>query len=374
MFEHADFSRPMPNMLSAVHDKLHDHAKTFVSSLAETLISLDSQKKETPIPFSAFTIKRPFGLFKFCLVEILTDLIICAPDILDKLPQQIWRVLGSWFVEYCHNNLYHSLFYKIIQIIVRENHVESLQGLLKQYRFLTKMIEHYKSNDPTDSRGFILLIANTLRLGADLQPPSGWLRHYLLSHDPWKQFLPILRHDTELQLKRYNDITTDMIEDDEEGFDEDLDIDLGSAYAKSLGFEEEAPEEDLTPKRKKKKSKRSKKKKSGEEGGSDSSDSDNENDKETPTENHKNENEEGSPIPPPKHVVSAKEEKIMEEVKRDEVTDPSLSQESWWADLKGALDEEKEKKSGPSENIDWWASLKDELSNIEEKKVNDSLQ
>jgi len=230
------------------------------------------------------------------------------------------------------------------------------------------MIEHYKSNDPTDSRGFILLIANTLRLGADLQPPSGWLRHYLLSHDPWKQFLPILRHDTELQLKRYNDITTDMIEDDEEGFDEDLDIDLGSAYAKSLGFEEEAPEEDLTPKRKKKKSKRSKKKKSGEEGGSDSSDSDNENDKETPTENHKNENEEGSPIPPPKHVVSAKEEKIMEEVKRDEVTDPSLSQESWWADLKGALDEEKEKKSGPSENIDWWASLKDELSNIEEKK------
>jgi hypothetical protein len=45
----------------------------------------------------------------------------------------------------------------------------------------------------TDARGFILLIANTLRLGADLQPPSGWLRHYLLSHDPWKQFLPILK-------------------------------------------------------------------------------------------------------------------------------------------------------------------------------------
>jgi len=346
MFEHADYTKPMPNMLSAVHDKLHDHAKAFIVPLSEALINLDLQKKESSIPFSSFTVKRPFGLYRFCLVEILTDLIICTPEILDKVPQQLWRVLGTWFVEYCHNNLYHSLFYKIIQIIVRENHIESQQALLKQYRFLTKMIEHYKSNEPTDARGFILLIANTFRLGSDLQPPSGWLRHYLLSHDPWKTFLPILRHDTEMQLKRYNDITSDMIEEEEEGFDEDLDIDLGSAYARSLGFEEEAPEEEIhtPPKKKKKKTKKSKKKKPDE--GSDS-DSENENDKETTTENHITQNEEGvvaNVTNPPRHERSEKEEKIMAEVKQDEVTDPSLSRESWWADLKGELEVEDEKK------------------------------
>lgn len=374
MFEHADYTRPMPNMLSAVHDKLHDHAKAFVVPLVEVLINLDAQKKENAIPFSAFTVKRPFGLYRFCLVEILTDLIICAPEILDKLPQQIWRVLGSWFVEYCHNNLYHSLFYKIIQIIVRENHVESQQALLKQYRFLTRVIEHYRSNDPTDARGFILLIANTLRLGSDLQLPSGWLRHYLLSHDPWKQFLPILRHDTEMQLKRYNDITSDMIDGEEEGFDEDLEIDLGSAYARSLGFEEEAPGESPSPTRKRKPKKKKSKKKKTEEGGVDSdSDSDNEDEDENSTiENHVTEEgtnpQQQQPIPP-KHTVSAKEEKIMEEVKQDEVTDPSLSKESWWADLKGELEEQDKSKreSSGSDNIDWWADLKDELSAIEEK-------
>jgi hypothetical protein len=45
MFEHADYARPMPNMLSAVHDKLHEHAKPYVVALSEALISLDSQKK-----------------------------------------------------------------------------------------------------------------------------------------------------------------------------------------------------------------------------------------------------------------------------------------------------------------------------------------
>jgi hypothetical protein len=69
-------------------------------------------------------------------------------------------------------------------------------------------------------------------------------------------------------------------------------------------------------------------------------------------------------------LVTSKEEKIMEEVKADEVTDPSLSQESWWADLKGELEEvdKSKRESSGSENINWWADLKNELSDLEEKK------
>jgi hypothetical protein len=69
-------------------------------------------------------------------------------------------------------------------------------------------------------------------------------------------------------------------------------------------------------------------------------------------------------------LVTPKEEKIMEEVKADEVTDPSLSQEAWWADLKGELEEvdKSKRESSGSENINWWADLKNELSDLEEKK------
>eukprot|EP01118_Nematostelium_gracile_P013660 TRINITY_DN5190_c0_g1_i1.p1 TRINITY_DN5190_c0_g1~~TRINITY_DN5190_c0_g1_i1.p1 ORF type:complete len:642 (+),score=169.38 TRINITY_DN5190_c0_g1_i1:118-2043(+) len=319
MFEHADFARPIPNMLSAIHDKLHDHSKVFVAPLCEALIYIDGKKKENSIPFSAFVVKRAFGTYRFNLVEILTDLIICNPEVLNNVPQAVWRVLGAWFVEYSHNNLYHSLFYKMIQIMVRENHLESQQALLKQYKFLSRIIEHYRAPEQTDARGFILLIANTLRLGADLQNSTGWLKHYLASHDPWKSFLPILRHDTEMQLKRYNDITSDMIdEDDEEGGDEDLDIDLGSNYARSLGFEDEIPEaevESTTPKKKKKKTKKNKKKKEPES--------------KTPDQSANQ----------PNHTPT-KSELIEKETNDDEITDPSLSKEEWWQDLKGEFSEE----------------------------------
>lgn len=351
IFEHSEFARPMPNMLSAVHDKLHEHAKAHVPDLCNVLIHIDGQKREKSIPFSSFTIKRAFGLYRYNLTEILTDLIICAPEVLDKVPQQTWRVLGAWFIEYCYNNLYHSLFYKIIQIIVRENHVESQKQLLNRYKFLSRIIEHYKAPDQTAARGFILLIANTLRLGADLQPSSGWLKHYLLSHDPWKQWLPTLRHDTQMQLKRYADITADMMDEEEDTFDEDLDIDLGSAYARSLGFEEELPEEEaspLTPKSKKKKKKNKKKK-----------NPDSPADQTKKELHHKN----VEVAVPTTHLSPTKVEE------EDDHSDPSLSKESWWAELKSEFSEEDEKKKelAGEEAGDWWQDLKQELQDIETK-------
>lgn len=348
IFEQSEFARPMPNMLSAIHDKLHEHAKNHVADLCNALIFMDGQKKENIVPFSAFTIKRSFGLYKYNLTEVLTDLIICVPEVLDKVPQPMWRVFGAWFIEYCYNNLYHSLFYKVVQIIIRENHLESQKNLLNKYKFLSRMIEHYKSPEQTGARGFILLIANTLRLGADLQPSSGWLRHYLNSHDPWKQWLPQLRHDTQMQLKRYADITADMLDEEEGGFDEDLDIDLGSAYARSLGFEEELPEEEAlpsTPKGKKKK-KRSKKKKN----------------LNSPQLDQKKESHHKNVEIPMTHVSLTKVEE------EDNNSDPSLSQESWWAELKQEFSEDKKKKKETEgEETDWWANLKQELQELENK-------
>jgi hypothetical protein len=45
MYEQADFTKPLPNMLSAVHDKLHDFAKTHVPAICNILNNLDASKK-----------------------------------------------------------------------------------------------------------------------------------------------------------------------------------------------------------------------------------------------------------------------------------------------------------------------------------------
>jgi len=137
MFEQADFSKPLPNMLSAVHDKLHEFAKTHATALSNVLINMEASKNEEPtLELQSYALKRPFGIYRFTLTEILSDLLVTCPDILDKLPSAIWSVLSSLFLEYRFNNLYQFNFWRIFQTVVRENHVESLKSLLGKYNFL----------------------------------------------------------------------------------------------------------------------------------------------------------------------------------------------------------------------------------------------
>jgi len=262
LFDQAsDFTKPLPNMLSSIHDKLHDYSKVYITDLCNVFIEMDDKKgNETALSFSSYSVKRPMGLYKFNLVEILCDIIVSVPSYtLDKIPGPLWRILSNWFLEYKHNNLYHVQFYKVIQVIIHHKHIPSQQNLFK-YKFLSKVIEHYRSTELSDCRGFIILICNTIRLAADLQQPNEYLRHYLISHDLWKQFLPILKNDTLIQLKRYSEGSGVMLEEEEE---EEEGADLGSSYALSLGFDAEPPpvifpEDSVSKKKKKKKPKKKK--------------------------------------------------------------------------------------------------------------------
>lgn len=42
MFDQSDL-RPLPNMLSAIHDKIHEFAKPHVGKLGDLLISIDAK-------------------------------------------------------------------------------------------------------------------------------------------------------------------------------------------------------------------------------------------------------------------------------------------------------------------------------------------
>jgi len=343
MYEQADFSRPLPNMLSAIHDKLHQYAKCFVPDLCNLLIEIEGKKWENPVlSLPSFSVRRPLGLYTFSLLEILSDLIATTPDVLINVPPQTWRVLLSWFIEFSHNNLYHGLFYRIFWTLIRFNQPETLKVLLVKYKFLSRILEHYKSTDSSSSRGYILQMCNVLRLAADLQPSGLILRQYLASHDQWKQLLPIIRIDTLLQIKKYSDISSS--EEDVEGEG----IDLGSPYALSLGFEE-MPPTILTPtsspnSKNRKKNKKKKKKKASNIVGV--------NGIEKKFEQVFSGNEANEP------VTSTDQQQQQEQQEQQE----QQQQLDWWKTLK----EDFAKKEPKSEldSSSWWKDLKEELNQL----------
>jgi len=355
-----DFSKPLPNMLTAIHDKLHEFAKGHVALLCNIIIQNDAPiKDEKGIELQSYTIKRPFGFYRLMLTDILSDLIVCTPDVLEKVPTQTWKVLCSWFLEYRFNNLYHFHFWKIYQTVIKENHVESQKNILLKQKFLAKMIEHYKSNEPSGVRGFIIVMCNTLRFAADIQLPSAFLRNYINSLDLWKNFLPQLRADTQLQQKRYDDLIymPEMGEEDED----EAGIDLGSSYARSLGFEEDKPLE--SPNKKKKKKKKNKKGKKLQDSVDTLPPPQAYNSESSPKKEESNSNS-------PKKEESSSPRKEMK-IAETPIEEENIEEESpeWWKDMVQDLKQEEEEKNPEPDNDDWWKELKGELTTIETKQI-----
>lgn len=114
------------------------------------------------------------------------------------------------------------------------------------------MVEHYKQEGTKPGcGGFIVLICNMCRFAIQLQTRETWLRQFLGCHDPWLQFQQTLLEATKQSVRKYT------VWEDEDEDEDDEGIDLGSSYAKGLGFAADAPIDDTqTKKKKRKKSKK----------------------------------------------------------------------------------------------------------------------
>jgi hypothetical protein len=188
---------PVTNMLSCIQAELHNHMRTRVDVLVQKLTEESNRtgKQSPEVKFSNFRVS-PFTVARLHLTEVFVELAQRNPqEVLDSCTVPLWKVLSEWLFEHRFNNIYHDLFYRLFRAVVKINHTESLKTLLSKQKFLTRMIEHYRSTTSTDSglRGYIILMANYMRLTADTQPPSEYLRSFLVSHTNWKEFLPLLR-------------------------------------------------------------------------------------------------------------------------------------------------------------------------------------
>jgi hypothetical protein len=219
---------------------------------------------------------------------VLAELTQQSPqEVLDSFSAPLWKVLSDWLFEHRFNNIYHDLFYKLFRTVIRINHVESMKALFSKHKFITRMIEHYKTTSSKDSglRSYIILMGNYVRLTADAQPPSEYLKSFLISHIQWKEFVPLLKDDTikqfvtdfpapsgghPISLSPFASAETfglySSLAPPKPITSDEIDVDLGSEYANNLGLED-ANVYVETKKKRKRKRKNKNKKASGEDKG-----------------------------------------------------------------------------------------------------------
>lgn len=271
----------VPNQLSPLREKIYKLVEQHLGELLKFLIQKyvsqqniempdeDSGKPlpETAVRHTAYVVKVPFTELRLTLVETLVEIIAHNPSLMSKhFDANVWRVLVTWFFEYSHNNLYHAAFYHLVFIALRTDNQQTLEVLVKKLKVVTSMVEHYRGDgDTTSNKGYILKICNAIRLQAASQSPDAFLRNFLQSHTTWRGFEQELREQTSVLCVNGLGFTVPQVarpghqEDAWQLLDEeDVGIDHGSEFARSLGFIDDVawPEDDSADGNKKRKKKK----------------------------------------------------------------------------------------------------------------------
>ncbi|KAG4092399.1 hypothetical protein H8356DRAFT_1278339 [Neocallimastix lanati (nom. inval.)] len=146
-----------------------------------------------------YVASKPFGVARLQLFEIIYETLKKFPRSLPKVLENIpWKMLVNWFFEYKFNSRYQDLFYKVFDLVIKSNHTPTIKKLITKTHLITRLIDTYNSKEPTDCRGYIILMCNNLRFHADMHP-NGYVHVTLQSHPKWNEFVPILKEVTALQ-------------------------------------------------------------------------------------------------------------------------------------------------------------------------------
>ena len=236
---------------------------------------------ESPLRFNTYEVPEPFTTMRLSFLELIVIMVESDEKMGNHLTSDLWRLLFKWCVIYAHNTIFHSLFYRLVFAILRQNQ-QHQRCLFVQSNFLNFLIETYLDvpfqlddagnlassggsehlHPPRNAAGIvknrfvarclIMNCAHAVRLQAASQPPQSFISTYLNTNSSWTEFLPILVAATELQhrfgmgiqvtdFKPSHNVNSLMglMSDSQPQIDEDGGINLGSTFAKNLGFYDE---------------------------------------------------------------------------------------------------------------------------------------
>ncbi len=106
-----------------------------------------AEDKAGAVAHPGYEVKRPFTMLRYVLVGMIVEIVNRDPTQLGALPVELWKVLCSWFFRYPHNNLYHSVFYKLIFKTLRCNNEGALRMAVSKGRLVAQLVDSHVDGD-----------------------------------------------------------------------------------------------------------------------------------------------------------------------------------------------------------------------------------
>ena len=273
--------KKISNPLFALKGKVLALLSARLPDLASSLLKAETAASASAINFSSYS-SPCFSQRRMVVLQLLTKVCQLSPESTQTLPRPLWSQLVDWLFVYEHNTFFLNAFVHLLLVLLQAApdsplQTEVLRYVLVDCKLVTRLIGHYhksatavaaasdaattvgvsSSASSTALDSTILIICSHLRLTSSLHPPSSFLFSHLSSHSSYRTFLPHLLHESHLQAIHHplpqsdesallralqqmgvrGALTGAAPPADSAGDDG---VDIGSRFAHSLGYREEA--------------------------------------------------------------------------------------------------------------------------------------
>ncbi|KAK3824308.1 MAG: hypothetical protein J3R72DRAFT_458293 [Linnemannia gamsii] len=215
--------------LEPIANGFSKHLASHIPSLCHAFVGSKNSGDVVELP--GYTVPRAFTVARLWLLDSIYHCLNDVkdnPSLLESIPANFWSHLVDSFIQFRFNNAFHVHFYKMFRVVLYSEQASVYDSFFIQTDFIKRLIEHYMdAEEPTGSRGYIILILNCIRLSADVEQQATqnkdenamdeeakegsisvtYWTDILRGHSAWKDFAKTLRHAT---LKQTRDTLCDM--------------------------------------------------------------------------------------------------------------------------------------------------------------------
>jgi hypothetical protein len=114
------------NTLYPLRPRMLAHLQSRIPSFCDALMNMAAEDEgaavgDSPknVTYPGHVVSRPFSSYRMLVVEFLVLMIEADKKVAQLIPLDLWKLLINWVFTYAHNNIYHSLFYRILFSILR---------------------------------------------------------------------------------------------------------------------------------------------------------------------------------------------------------------------------------------------------------------
>lgn len=135
------------NMLFPLRSPMLAHLKTRVADICASLIKqsniFEKVLEACAVTYPGHKVAKPFSALRLLLVEFIVLLVEADAEVSTLLDLEIWKMLITWIFEYPHNSIYHSMMYRMIFSVLRQNNDDVLRNVIQKSRLINLLADNF---------------------------------------------------------------------------------------------------------------------------------------------------------------------------------------------------------------------------------------